>query len=505
MEKYLAHVTQTRMVLSQWRFGRFMAHFPFASDERGEAALDAFLSNRKLVSIAVLLDLPDERFLPGSVPHVRGADARRLKYRELRRAFPNSDYCRVEYQDRYHDGRRDDRILCSGFDSTAPFDSWFRIFLRHSVRISRLYSPALLAPGVLRQMEIRPAGSCLMVTRGLSGFRQTLVVDGWTRFSRIFDLDSSTPEAFWQGLENEQRRAMDYFHSHALLDHTSPLQTLIVADSSLLPDVRKSPHPDTIVASARKSELQGVREVGLGVPDVMALRSLAGIRLAPGYPLQESLRNFASQSRARQCLDRGAVAVAFTGVLILASQFQRSEDVSQRNAELQLAVHESARKIATLERQIMSVGLPDPEQMQIDLRLQRQLQQRANGLHEMLDVLSVALLSEPQVIIDRLAWTLVDNLDSHRSSTAVSGTVLSWDVVSDGVAPHMQVVGHSGNPLADSVVGKIKALQTLFAKLEKAGLRTKLHHSMGLTDGFSAVAQSPADSSAFSFEMRKTF
>ncbi len=501
MGQYLAHMTQATLVLIHCRRGRCSEHFSFESGEEGEAALDALLSSRKPASVAVLLDLPNERFLPGTLPHVRGADGRRLRARELHRVFPESDCCRVECQDRRREGRRDDRVLYSGFDEQVPVRNWFQIFFRRSVSISRLYSSALLAPLMLRHLTIKPPHCCLLVTRGLTGFRQTLVVDGWTRFSRVFEHDSSVPGGFWECLEHEKKRVMDYFQRHALLDQTPPLVTVVISDPTMLPDVRTSPTTDTILARAKSSSHQLFTTTDLALADQLALRALLSWRLPPGYSLPGECRHLAHKMRVREYANRAALGVVLVGIAMISAQYARTEAAAQRLSELDKSLHDATKEHERVLRQL-PLKWPALVQVQDDMAMHEQLQWHADSALKMLDALSHALLANPQVVVDSLSWTIANTPDPVTGHSDSGGTASATDIFSDPPTVRMDVLGHLRDPVPGSVVREIKTIQALVSELEAFGLETRIGNGTGHVGVFEHDPGAQASAQVFRLEVR---
>ena len=134
------------------------------------------------------------------VPRVAGRDRRALIRRRIEQRFREAEFSiATPLSATATTGRRAARpqatvpVLLSALRGSVALNPWLPALREAERQIVSMVSPALMAPRVTKR--IRPHDSGLLATLGPDGLRQTVIVGGRLRFSRIATaLDGATAE-----------------------------------------------------------------------------------------------------------------------------------------------------------------------------------------------------------------------------------------------------------------------------------------------------------------------
>ena len=111
--------------------------------------------------------------------------------------------------------KRRTSVRLSALRSDAVLHPWITLLERHGAKVACLQSASLLAEAALKKINIKPAEATgLMVSLQPGGLRQTLLVDGKLRFSRLAKF-SVEPDL--QSLAVELNRTVQYLNMSQIL------------------------------------------------------------------------------------------------------------------------------------------------------------------------------------------------------------------------------------------------------------------------------------------------
>ncbi len=170
---------------------RVEAGFAIDDGQGGDAGLPAFaawVERARPRAVQVLVDTVDEELHLETLPRVRRADRDILIRKRLVQRFGESEFTTwLPYRRGAPHGRRvrgaPVELVIAGLRANATLAPWLDRLLRARVPVTAIHSPALLAPTL--GAAVHPGATALVVSCHPAGLRQTLLVDGGARFSRL--------------------------------------------------------------------------------------------------------------------------------------------------------------------------------------------------------------------------------------------------------------------------------------------------------------------------------
>lgn len=180
---------------------------------------------------AVLIDIPDERFVLEHLPRAGASDTRALIQRRLRQHFPDAVFTTCLPLGAGTDERGLKQVLICALTHADAIQAWLAVIERTSTIVTRIDTPPLLLDNWVRRRGDTPKHQ-LLLSFTPAGMRQTLFHQGRLRFSRVAAPRSpllSDCVPFYAG-ELEQTR--NYLLAQRLIGHDSDLPVAILADES---------------------------------------------------------------------------------------------------------------------------------------------------------------------------------------------------------------------------------------------------------------------------------
>lgn len=165
---------------------------------------EQWLIERRHHRFDVLIDSVDEQQHLESLPALSLGDRHALIKRKLVQRFRDTDFTTYKLKAVRENGKRRLSVLFMALRGEEHFKPWLDLLTRHRVRVDSLVSPTLLTEALVER--IKPGGSGLLVSLNPAGLRQTVVIDGRVRFSRLAAL--LTDEA--EEIQAEVTRTMQY-------------------------------------------------------------------------------------------------------------------------------------------------------------------------------------------------------------------------------------------------------------------------------------------------------
>lgn len=185
------------------------------------------------VPTAVLIDVIDEQYNIGEVPHARGADRRAVLRRHAERVFRNSPYRYTEVHGRTTQGRKDDIVLTTCLVNPDQFVPLLVKLREAAVSVSGVYSLPIAAAEMLRDLP-KGSGQRLLVTHHSSGIRLSFYLDRKLKMSRLTPVRDSEPDALARQIRDEVDKTQKYLGRLRLLAHTVDLTVHLLVDDGMM-------------------------------------------------------------------------------------------------------------------------------------------------------------------------------------------------------------------------------------------------------------------------------
>ena len=407
------------------RFEQHLAHY--ASDE-----------------FALLVDAVEEEHQIESVPKLRGRDLRALVQRRIEQRFRDQkliewapieeDAGRFKFNWRGAQGQMKVRI--SALHSDQALQPWLAILERSKAKVIAVKSPLLLSDRLTKMS--RAHGDGLLVSVLPAGLRQTLIVGGHARFSRLAVGDSLSGIAT---IEAECLRTIQYLLMaqiiHREFVREGKLRLWLVADG--IDDAERMPAEITIDNSSRmqveliRGSLLGCTPIALpsnaadasSYTERLGRHGLAALPLwlssalfearTPGYA-HTALRRFADLANRQRALFQFGSAALACSVVALAG-IEVWDRVDYRDEWVKSSVVRETVEQKTLEQEMAAYPARGDEMRRV-VELSEQLRRRSLDSEAVLSQVSQALAVDDILELSELTWArgALSDLDSGASA-----------------------------------------------------------------------------------------
>lgn len=447
--------------------GTVAAAVRFLPDPAGQQAFADYLAQRRGSVFLMLIDIVEEGFLSEDIPHSNRQDRDAIIGRKLAQHFYGTPYALALPQGRLKTGRRDERLLLMALTQPQHLDPWLAIMRGQQAILAGIWS----LPQVIGRLLTKQAPSQLLVlTQTHAGLRQTFFIDGQLRFSRLTPLIRDTADSAAIAAAGEAIKMHQYLSSQRLIERGSPLATWVLAHPGEAAAMRTRCRDNTglrfeIVDLTQAAQRAGLRDLPANsCAEPLFCRLLAqrppAVQFAP-----EPERAYHRLWRTRFVL-KAASLLVFLGGLLFAGLcgldiIARQDSIETLRQQARIDEGRYAAKLQALPR----IPLGNDELRQLIDRYE-QVEKRAVGPTPLLIQLSQSLDAFPPVAIDRLEWSIAEQLtpagNSMGGAAAANATAVTAQLAS---GPYAQVTVTAQLPA--SMVGDQRGQLNLVANFVK--------------------------------------
>jgi len=391
-----------------------LAHSHFRTDANGQQAFRAFLGENPHAAYTLVINLPGERYLSESIPHLRGQERQRLQSDRLQRHFPDS---RWRCAHLLSHGRTDSaQLLLMSLDESPAISLWLQLLQRRRSALLAIHSLAQCGPPLVHQ-HAPHEDAVLLLARYGDTLRLSWLANGELIASSLQTLPASTDLAA---------------HCRHFLQQLS-------GDAPWPP-----PYVLALAIDPPEDGTWGAWQP-IETADDATLSSLNALRRHPPReqfaPLSE--RQHGQRYRRGQRLEQGCWAAALLALLacggLLTDRQAQHEKLIQTLAQQQ----ESRQQLAALDAEISTLPLtPAPLQRLIDGYTH--LRSAQPRLREGLQTLSQALDDNPAITLNALGWdylpaapqTIRLHIEAHFSDRQMTEIAAHFQRLTRQLASH---------------------------------------------------------------------
>lgn len=418
----------------------------FSADDAGHAAFRHHLDGETDASpCLVLADLAEEDFQEITVPRLSAPERRTVIARRLERTFPATPYATVLSRAPIPGGRRrEDRLLLAALTAPRLLAPWLDALADAGRPVAGLHSAAQLAAPLAARLGLHRLDACLLLTFQDGHLRQTYLVRGSLRLSRLSPLtvpaaQASDPNAVFQAAHREAERLARYLRSQGLWQpkESAPLAACLIAPGTTQPPESPSakplhedvPHPtllvqlrwlDPALALPCPNGSTPTADLPAALPTLLA-RHPPAAQFAP--PL---LRRRYRLWQAGRLLPRLGALTLLLCLSIGLWQWHRAAILEQEGQQL-------ARQAAAAEERYRTglAALPpapaDRDTLRAVVGRYQALERQSPSFEPLLHALGRALAAAPEIELTRLEWSREvqtgDGGDTPPRQTDAAGTL----------------------------------------------------------------------------------
>jgi hypothetical protein len=227
----LLYLSPHQMTAWRWHAGELRSEGVFAAGPDGHRGFADYLAQHRDCVFAVLANVSEEGFQIETIPFLRGADRQAVIGRKLTQLFfnaPLTAFLSLGYE---KSTRKDERLMLAALTNNDFLAPWLDALAGAGVALAGIYSLPLLAPTLLRKLQLG-AEQCLLLTVQDQSIRQSYFEKGELHFSRLAPLHDSSIVGIAQTFSGEAQKLQQYLASQRLIGREQPITVHLLAHAN---------------------------------------------------------------------------------------------------------------------------------------------------------------------------------------------------------------------------------------------------------------------------------
>ena len=385
-------------------------------------AFQAWVKSQPEALFQILVDHVDEQHALESIPKLGLRDRAALINKRFNQQFRDSEFRTTNSLPRKPgDAKKQERIVMMALKSSVSFSPWLEILLASEARIGLITSPALLSSQLIK--TIAPGQSGLLISHHPAGLRQTLIVDGTVRFSRLARLKAyDAPNVRAEVLRSIQYLTMTQRLDASLI--TKEKFTVWLIEDAIR-DASHLPASLTLDSGAPISiKRLGAKQLGMPVVEdaqgVSIWASLCQLRPGPLKYTNRRVNVFHRMANWRKRLWTGAAVTASAGLLLALLTDEIVSWHGHRMNEVRAETSRLQTRIGQLRTELNEFPTT-PEDLRAVVRISERLVANEASPVEVLDMISSAFVQSDGLTLTGMSFSAqAASLDS--GPTSLNGT-----------------------------------------------------------------------------------
>lgn len=460
--------------------------------------LTLFAKRWPTVPWVILVDQSEEVFWGGVMPAMRGAAKTAWIERMSAQSGIESPYRWSELQGK--STSQPDKLRVLGYTLGRPEDltPWLDALLACDARIRGAYSHVMLAPSALALLKIKPLKKenaiAVLVTPHADGLRQSVLVAGKIRFSRLA-LHPFTNSADWFSIiYSETAKLREYLVSSGLLkSDRAGMYLHVVLPPSVDPKVNK---PSANLHA--KDQYQWI-ESPLG--DLVYVAALASkqpaAQLAPLFYSKRDLSVRITRIVYAATATIAAAALAYAAYSVV-QLWQKQQDTDAA----QVASNDATKQYQAIAKNFPPTPLTAQQLVDMSKRWDTIKTAAAPNMRDMLVMVGQILTQHPGMVIEKMDW--VGEVPPKAIAAAITPGLPTPASKEKKEISTLVLTGNIRGIASDDLRGTRDALSTLMLDLNKhPNLRAEVTQKpLDLSTKATLTGSSKQESSELHFEIK---
>ncbi len=460
--------------------------------------LARFAAQAPKVPWVILADQSEETFWGGVMPVMRGAARSVWIERMSDQSGSESPYRWSEVQGKSRS--QPDKLRVLGYTLGRPegVTPWLEALHGCKARIRGVYSPVMLTAAALSLLKIKPFKKendiGVLVTPHAEGIRQSVLVAGRVRFSRLALHPASTGAEWFEAVYRETARLREYLTSSGLLKNDRAGMHLYC----VLP-------PNIDSEATRNAPLQHPKDQYQWIESPLAdLVYIAA--LAKTQPLSQLAPSFYSKHDLSVRITRGIyVTSAIAGALMLAYTALIATQLWQKQLDIDATQSDSssaAQQYSAIAKNFPPTPLTALQLTEMSKRWDTIKASTPPNMRDLLAIAGNILEKHPNLVIDSMDWTT--ELPNKPSSPAAAPGLPAPTNKEKKEIASLSLAGSIHGIRSDDLRGTRDALSKLmFDFNQNSNLRAEIiKKPLDLSTKASLTGSGQQESSELSFEIK---
>lgn len=408
--RHLLYLTDDELQAWAWQAGRLELLASFARNDDGSSEFGAFLARHRRHKLLILSDLACEMQLTISIPVCRGRDRQQLISRQLARHFPASPLRQAISLGTPTSSVSQEQLLLQGFGSHTVFAPWLDQLSRQESWLAGIYSVTQIAQSLLKKARITTP-QCLLFTHQGCTLRQSQLVNGQTRYSRVVIRKHESPAEQAEDLLDEVEKMQRYLVSLENWSRNSEHSILIIDDNPASAQLvtkraqeRGLEHTQVFDCQTLGKDL-GLDELPLNSGGAaLFLHLLADTPPSRQFADDACLRSWRAQQQIRQ-LGTTALLATLTSCLFALPMHLEAQALSDDSRHLEAAAQQLAQAHTRLQQPTTFAAIAPGDLLEL-YRSYSDLRRRQGNPDTAFRLIARALDQHPELELTRLDWEI---------------------------------------------------------------------------------------------------
>lgn len=380
----------------------------FPADERGYTQFSGFLEQQSTAPCQLLVDLIEEEFREETLPHVKGSDQAALHKRHAAKLFRNTPFRHSQVIYRETSGRRDDHVLFSSLTNKDIIEPWVDIIKEHKLPLTGIHSLTVITPRLVDSLDIKSPNVLIVTEQRGNNLRETFIKNNQVRFSRLAPQLNDSVSNLGIVVNSEIEKTRRYLNTLKLLNFDECLEVVLISDSRHLPSAKTACKNTDQVHFSFYCIHDIARQFGIEnypdnqYADSLFIHLLCKKRNPNHYAQSGHLFHYRSYQAVKALKLIGA---ALSAAAMLLSGFNIADAFVLKHQTKILQV--SAEKTQDRLRQLTGAEQNEtinPENILAAVKIYEALKDRSSRPDPLMAALGMALLQNPDLILDKLVW-----------------------------------------------------------------------------------------------------
>ena len=425
-KKIILCATNNSLTAGFWHGTKLQTYAVFSNNSQDHTRFSEYLAQHVDINVYLIADAIEEDYRLESLPHTTGGARREIVERKLNQFNRNSLYRATHFINRAADKRKDDNFLFVALSNADFLQGWMDAIQANQSPLVGVYLLPMISQVVVRQMKLM-APNILLCERLSSGLRQTYLHNGRLRMSRLVPMKDvkANQLAYFYLVEIDKTRL--YLMSQRLIAGETPLQMVLPAVDGTHDEIAKSISQDQGLECKTVDLLAYAKNVNISAdlvkahPELLHMQLLANGNI-PDNLAPVTLSKVHGLNNIRRKINIATASIATLGV-ILATYY--GWQGSQQKDQLQTIAAQTLQQQQRYEE--VAKNFPTTPIASTELKVAAELAQTINKNQQtprqLMQVLSNAFESSPEVSLNRLRW--VQTSDRELKDEEVSANQIT--------------------------------------------------------------------------------
>jgi hypothetical protein len=370
-----------------------------------------------------MADAVEEDYRLESVPHTTGAAKNELITRKLNQFYRGLEYRTAHFVRRETDKRKDDKYLFVALNNADFLQDWVNVIQEVKVQLVGIYLLPMLSQVLVKQMKLM-APHILLCEKLASGLRQTYLHNGRLRMSRLVP---NVPTAanqlgYFYLVETEKTRL--YLISQRFITRETPLNLVLVSLDGSTQHISQGISQEQGIECSDVNLSQFTKKLHLPAKQIEQMPELLHMQLlANGHVIDNlapaALTKEYDFSKLKRNIKTSTLVLGLFGAFVAAGIFYQGlnyqttlKDAMQDTLLQQRHYDEAAKNFP-----VTTLGAED---LKAAVELDKTIAIYPKSLRRMMQVVSAALEQVPEVRLDRMRWTLTNDINIKDDDKLIS-------------------------------------------------------------------------------------